>query len=342
MNERMIIFSNFLKDLLEKQFITHDFAETYIEKLDELIIETDNNTSLDAYARTLSLNRNDGEQKLIHLKAILSGYLIFEQLIKPVELKLYTGNYDDSVPPEKEQVDDELHKQIHTHVDKRYNKFWGQYLSDEDVLPNNAIRIISWNYDMQFEFSYSMIKGLNTFQAQKELQVFPSESTEIDLKRFNILKLNGTAGLYYNNQQKKLDNFFDLPNEDLTSPNILLANLNVFFDTLKNNFHRAFYNPILTFAWEDDIRTKEARGYAASVISESEILVIIGYSFPDFNRKIDRIIFENVSNLKKIYFQVPESDFPEYLERLGGINTKLPKLTVNKSKLDDFFIPPEI
>lgn len=64
------------------------------------------------------------------------------------------------------------------------------------------------------------------------------------------------------------------------------------------------------FAWENDpnYRDKYA-GHsknleAAEIIaSETEILVIIGYSFPVFNREIDNRLFMKMNKLEKVYIQ---------------------------------------
>ena len=61
------------------------------------------------------------------------------------------------------------------------------------------------------------------------------------------------------------------------------------------------------FAWED-----EAVSRIKSVLesyNDATILVIIGYSFPYFNKRIDAKILASMPNLRTIYIQVASSDF---------------------------------
>lgn len=47
------------------------------------------------------------------------------------------------------------------------------------------------------------------------------------------------------------------------------------------------------------------------ITSDTEAVVVIGYSLPYFNREIDRTIFSKVPTLKTIYIQDPN---PESVE----------------------------
>ena len=53
-------------------------------------------------------------------------------------------------------------------------------------------------------------------------------------------------------------------------------------------------------------------------VEKTDILIVIGYSFPFFNRKIDKFILDSMDNLKKIYVQDPENanDIIEKIESL--------------------------
>jgi hypothetical protein len=272
----------------------------------------------------------------MRLKAILSSYIIFEQLIKPTDLSLYSDEYDYSImPPVRLQLDDDLKSMIKTNIDKRYITFWGEYLTETNTtLPNN-IKVLSWNYDMQFESSYSHIKNYKLENTQKNLQVFPSLTSKIDLSKSCILKLNGTAGLLDDYNTKKKFNLFDLKEHKL------MDNLEYLITLLEKNYNRSFYKPLFTFAWENDEIVDLTRQYAKKIMDETNILVIIGYSFPTFNRLIDRQIFSNISNLKKVYFQAPRLEMDDLLDKLDGINPILRSLTKPVYNLDTFYIPNE-
>jgi len=338
MNVRMKAFSHFLKDQKQKGTLKNDFADQFIKDLDELIQIDKNRTSIDAYARELVLKgTGDSQMKLLHLKAILSSYIVFEQLLKPDDLIFYSDkHYTDILPNLPIPHDETLQEMIRTHIDKRYYTFWGDHLTPgSDELPNN-IKVLSWNYDMQFESSYSHIKHYSLELTQQNLQVFPSVLKGIDSNKSCILKLNGTAGLIHDNSQKKIYNLFD-PREHK-----LMENLDFLIEILKNNYHRAFSKPLFYFAWETEEIVNQTRQLAINIIKETEILVIIGYSFPSFNKSVDKQIFSDISKLKKIYYQAPNNELPELIDRLNGINTEMQHLTKGINNLRTFYFPTEI
>jgi hypothetical protein len=334
MGSRMIAFSRFLKTNNENGIIKNDFALTYISELDNLIEIANDRTSIDAYARELALKNSNIE--LLRVKSILSSYLIFEQLIKPKELVFESEEYfTDVIPNIRKKLNDDLQSLIKTNIDKRYFTFWGEHLALNSDMPNNRIKIISWNYDMQFEASYSQIKNFSLELAQQNLQVYPSTITNIDTNNFCILKLNGTAGLI-SAQRKRIFNLFDLREHKL------MENIDYLINLLKENYHRSLSAPLFTFAWEDEPLVNQTRQKAIDVIKNTEILVIIGYSFPTFNRDIDRQLFKEIPNLKKIYYQVPKAEIDELIDKLDGINPAMRPLVKRISNLDTFFMPPEI
>lgn len=93
----------------------------------------------------------------------------------------------------------------------------------------------------------------------------------------------------------------------------------------------------LSFAWEaghsDFLRA------VTSDIAETEILVIIGYSFPFFNRGVDRLILGALNKLKKVYIQSPEA---------SNIQTRFKATRPDEvpfllsSDIDQFLIPNEM
>ncbi|MDX9694208.1 MAG: hypothetical protein RBT49_00290 [Bacteroidales bacterium] len=336
MNKRMKAFSQFLKDQKESGKLTHDFAEKFINELDELIEIEKNRTSIDAYARELELSGS--VKKLLHLKTILTSYLIFEQLNKPKDLVLNSGDYNyKGIPKSPIPLDTEYQEMIKVPIDKRYITFWGEHLKPNNDKLSNNIKVLSWNYDMQFEFSYSQIKKFSLELTQQNLQVFPSVLKDIDIKQSCILKLNGTAGLLYDNHTKtKLFNLFDYREHSL------MENLDYLIEPFKVNFDRAYIEPLLTFAWESKTLVFNTRKYAKEIIQDTDILVIIGYSFPRFNQDVDREIFKEVPKLKKIYYQAKEDELPELIEKLDGINSKMASITKGVKNLDTFYYPSEL
>jgi len=60
----------------------------------------------------------------------------------------------------------------------------------------------------------------------------------------------------------------------------------------------------LHFAWEQDYFNNQSAKLFSN-IADTKVLVVIGYSFPFFNREIDREIFRRMEKLERIY--IPRS-----------------------------------
>lgn len=335
MNTRMRAYSEFLKEQQSEGKLKHSFCAKFLAHLDELIEIERQRTSIDAYARELSIRGE--EMELLRLKAVLSGYLLFEQLIKPSGHTFTYGQYNlmqgDAC---RVAYNDQLQECLRTHLDKRYITFWGEHLSPgSDRLPDN-IRILSWNYDMQFESSFSQVKNCSLELAQQNLQVFPSPLQGVDLERSCILKLNGTAGLIDDYSQKRLYNLFDC------RAHHLMDNLTYLIDLLEHNYQHAFNKPLFAFAWEDEGIVRQTREYAQKVAEDTEILVVIGYSFPNFNKSVDREIFKSIPKLRKVYYQAPQAEIPDLLDRLEGVHAGIGEKTKAVTNLDTFYVPVEL
>ena len=218
-------------------------------------------------------------------------------------------------------------------VDKRYDSFLASILGDNSGdFPAN-VSILSWNYDCQFELAYSeYVKdaGINEVEGLLHFN-HKSVNSIIPYNGFNIIKINGSA-LYYNDENsiKIVDPFGGL--DEMNKMDFVAS---IFADSMKNKC-------ALSFAWEqmDDLFKNRMR----SVIKDASILVVIGYSFPFFNREIDRLLFGSLPYLRKVYIQ---DMFPDKIEesvnnllsfRPGGIRPKIIKIYDTKQ----FYLPPEL
>lgn len=329
---RMKKLKDFIYHSSEENKTKKDALSNFYKDLSEFIQNTENHTSVDAYMRELALS--DGGPKLMRMKNILICYLFFEQLKKP---------HDFMISPEKppNSIDDvedvsEIMKEIIRTQDSRYNTFLGALLDDSlKRLPNN-VNILSWNYDMQFERAYSQMCGTNLQDAQRRLQVFPSTSPSPLLDNSALIKLNGTAGLAQKIRGEGFENIFDIVGDEFEHG---LKYMLSFFEENRSRYFN--YTPAFYFAWEKEAVTEQARELAIKIMSETSILVIIGYSFPDFNRLIDREILSK-SSLEKVYIQVPEADFnfvtQNFLDRYPAGKNKVE----HRADLRAFYLPPEI
>lgn len=227
------------------------------------------------------------------------------------------------------------YEQMVNQPDPRYDSFLASILQEKrDVFPND-ISIISWNYDVQFEMAYreyfphedigTMSYLLNVFDKTKEGK---SDEPYHETNGFRILKLNGSA--YVNS---------GVFNTDATK-NESMDKLCALYESITER------TSLLSFAWE------KPRGHFVHRISDcvkdAQVLVVIGYSFPFFNREIDRLIFENMRSLGKIYIQDPNAENVKQ-----SLRSALTTEQLNMARLIDrvecipihenqFFLPPEL
>ncbi len=169
-------------------------------------------------------------------------------------------------------------------VDMRYDSFLATLLQiDENervVLPKN-LRIMTWNYDTQLE------QAFYGFCDNKEhvLEQITHNSNQ-------IFRVNGCCGTFPSGHYK----CFWSQTRPNTPRQVWEAGLNYFLDHVKSN-----YSPTsdIRFAWED--KTYDRVTKAMATMQEFDDLVVVGYSFPYFNRNIDSFIFSHFYRIKRIY-----------------------------------------
>ncbi len=213
--------------------------------------------------------------------------------------------------------------------DPRYIGFVTSLLSREDLearrLVPTDVSILSYNYDLELEWALSQVK-------EDILQGF----IQPNVQSRGIVHLNGRANVHNMDPSK-----------------IGLA----WWDTLADDIS-AIAPTEISYAWE---RSYERTGQLDMIITNTTHLVVIGYSFPVFNREVDRQILA-APNLKKIYLQDLKDELPGIQNRvhalLGprrqrheirrtGINDhKIESITVVNTELvdsvDQFHIPFEL
>ena len=105
-------------------------------------------------------------------------------------------------------------------------------------------------------------------------------------------------------------------------------------------YSRQFY-PSLSFAWEKQNADSSIINFSIQGTNDAEVLVVIGYSFPFFNREVDREIIGAMKNLKIVYFQSPEAN--SLRDRFYGIRPDIAKDHLHPiTDVYQFFLPPEL
>lgn len=174
-------------------------------------------------------------------------------------------------------------------VDQRYDAFLASVLAlDENkgiYLPEH-LRIFTWNYDTQLE---------------KAFYGFCEDDDKV-LKNISIneriYRINGFCGTYppsifgdpfyaaiHSNDKPAWEAGINLYNECIAEP--------------------SSPDPEIKFAWEDSTNDR-LKNVGLSQLSEVSEMVVIGYSFPYFNKEIDQLIFKQFDHLDRIYLQYPK------------------------------------
>lgn len=220
--------------------------------------------------------------------------------------------------------------------DNRYDSFWASILLTDPVikLPSN-VRIISWNYDYQLEKSFSEF----IFEPQYKdilqiLNVRPINEKKYESNKFTIYKLNGTTiPMHTSGDSYVFKN--EIFNTEFNAD--FVNNLTYLYDRI---FVRETIRMDISFAWE---RSNTLIPMLKNSFKEVETLIIIGYSFPFFNREIDFELINSMTNLKRIYIQSPEAD--NVYERINSIMPEFYMRNINVHKifdLEQFHLPWEI
>lgn len=257
--------------------------------------------SIDTFAKKLSIKRKYNELK--RLKIALSVFFIFEQALNQ--------------------------------PDFRYDAFFASLIKSISDFPDN-VRILSWNYDYQFELAFGQYTDQNEITTNQSFLRVNSKYGDNDrYQGFGIYKLNGTTGLYSDGGWRQY----------MYASNLKVPFDKSFVDQVNRNYGAATYlNNVyssLSFAWETEQPEKSIVNKAVENVQDTVALVVIGYSFPFFNREIDRQIIGSMTNLKRVYFQAPDAEILK--ERFEALKDDLKGIELlTKFDVGQFLLPNEL
>lgn len=213
--------------------------------------------------------------------------------------------------------------------EKRYLGFISSILH-ENKFPEH-VKFFSWNYDYQFQLAaHEIIKDSSI-----DFRFFPNKWSSNDAKvpkDLNLIHLNGLAIAHYNNRDGYTKTKFEYPTLSVSRDLDWLKFLEIIFYPGEDTQN-------LTFAWEKNDPVNKVRNQILEeYLTGTTILVVIGYSFPFFNRTTDNKIFELLKpKLQKVYFQDPYNDGQFLTERY---NLQIPIIHIKET--DSFHIPYEL
>ena len=282
----------------------NEILDEFIFDFEILISDSEKNNTIDEYASELFEERD--KKQYDELKRILSVYITLQQ---------YSSN-----------------------VDKRYKGFISKLKENERTL-NPKVKIMSWNYDTQMELAYSHYYKYNGwYDAKRNLLVNQKYvSKEINKELFTLTKVNGTANILQNALRSRTIDYCSTNESGLNNKVVDEILRNYYYS--KNQTNKYWCG--LSFAWEefdddnflDDIK---------DIFKNATHLVIIGYSFPDYNKKLDKQIIGNVSGLKEVIIQVGTNDFSSVEFRIKKYLPKDFEGEIISMSPDQFYVPLEL
>lgn len=306
--QRLVHFKKQLEKLSGSYSSDHkSFVDDLKDKLLWLSEKTMEFGTPDTYAKFLYLK---DKENLRLLKRTLATYFVFDQI-------------------------------INKRFDNRALIFLTSILQHHMRFPE-SVNILSWNYDFQLQMAaeYFMqesfsINKTGAYTHSPPLINYHPPVGNISMQstdEISLVHLNGIAGAFLtNNHGLSLSkNVFNNVDPDINS----------ILSTLKSD---EFDNGnLLWFAWEKHNISSKSIEYAKKIASKTHVLVVIGYSFPFFNREIDQQIFQATKDsdkLSKIYFQDPYAS-GDFLKNQFGLKDQI---TIKDIKSNgNYFIPLEL
>lgn len=187
-----------------------------------------------------------------------------------------------------------------------------------------CFNFITWNYDFQFEFS-RVLDYSDEGQPQ-----FAKTNAFYNSMGSQFLKLNGNSLLH------GLENIHYTSRLGIDTTDELLYLLFIIFYELINNEQEI---TTFRFSWENKVDLESL----AETAQKTDILVIIGYSFPSFNRMIDKAFYLNLKKDCIIYTQGRDMQdsirIKNYFEQCFSPFKKPENVIPVESPF--FFVPPQ-
>ncbi len=310
-----------------------------INDLKWLYDESKNHQTTDTLAKKLYVQKNFND--LNRLKRALISFFFFEQHIL---IDTEGAEYNDL-------------------VDKRYDSLIASICQSDEVgnisLYKN-VKILTWNYDLQIDLCLMEYSKQLINETKLKFNIFPNEKMYntsdkilIDQNNFGVLKLNGNA-YFEANQPKDNELSRNLYDKSLMHqrPEQIINKYVMCFESkfpdgeVKYDDSFKYFN----FAWEipGDEKYhgfKSVLNTAIEIAKKTDILIVVGYSFPFFNSDIDKAILDNLK-ARMIIIQDIDCDLIE--QRMINLSSSLefPKGEHSRfvhQKIGNYFpIPNEI
>lgn len=245
--------------------------------------------TIDTYAKKLYLLESKGEE-LSRLKSAISLFFTFWSNTNNENWRLLKNSNG------KARIQD---------LDPRYINLLATYLERGEQNPalSKNVKFVTWNYDLQLEEAYRKFTRIEKNDFRTIDKFFPFIPTSNNMDRIVSCHLNGFHGFY--GFEDGYDLFQRIEKRDLHYL------VNTIAEILDDRIWKLNpFAPFVNYAWEEESKiTKIARQKAMKIFSATNILVVIGYSFPPFNYKVDKqLLFLAKNSLKRLIIQDPAVD----------------------------------
>lgn len=321
----------------------NEILDEVIANLEWLYIESEVCKTIDVFAKELYMSKSPNYTKL---KKALITYLFFEQ----------TTMFEAEIDRYKMLS---LKK-----VDIRYTQFIASLIEEDDSgweLKSN-VKICSWNYDVQFELNLMRIKKDGLLRTKLKHNIYPnndsinkSKIVDYDKNSFALFKLNGTA---IPEKSLEIPDVLITPFDNYANDEESLLNFLKFYKDIYYKNNSSYTLRLLNFSFEKEGGFYEKyKGHQAllgaieNTLDDIDVLIVIGYSFPDFNSKIDTQLLDKIRPreiiiqdiypdeiLDRLYTRCPNLKF--HVDSPGTKDS--PKVIVKKiSQVQDFHYPSQ-
>jgi hypothetical protein len=233
-----------------------------------------------------------------------------------------------------------LFQEMNSRIDRRYDGFFASLIKEVDgqAKLDHNIKIITWNYDIQLQRSLCSFRDEqrlhSSFEVAKEYSPMDGEPSE----DCQIIRLNGSNLYYFDSRLDKYDynSIFSSLTFDPTkevAPKIFRKIIQCF-----KHFYQVGQSSIY-YAWDIEGNEYLRKSYntAKDWISMADKIIIIGYSFPNFNRSIDSDLFAH-ADPNQLFIQDPNA--PEIKSTLRSFYGR--EDTIPMTYTDQFYVPRDI
>lgn len=291
------------------------------DQISTLFQEFSSHQSFDTYFKKLF---HLGEDKINLKKRLLNLYFLWEHSSTSIKFNLTQDDPDYHTAFIKKSL-----------FDKRYDALIAGLLKPISGKPEVLCKVnfITWNYDLNL-----LISIKNFFYPTITYQEF---LRKIEQNKFqwiidDKITITNVNGYFYTSNFNGISDLSNINVDNMISEKIsygYYSNINPDEDANK-----------IRFAWELNQKDeKELKERLMSIVEASENLVIIGYTFPVYNRFIDFGYLQQADLIKKnIVIQDPNSDSLEQnLLDIYRINKKKTKIQL-VTNCNSFYLPSSI